>query len=154
MQKIDLRKVRYSITYYSPCTDLYVDFGMRKVVKSTLSKDELRQTERLLLKAFRAYNRQVEKDFSNPEFIAPDWGKMEDFLLDPENYYRQYVPAIDELGNKFVHVQAITKELAKSSPEWKTDLLQIYDDGSNTFRCLINLSKNRAGKGWTAGYFY
>ncbi|WP_372750826.1 hypothetical protein [Labilibaculum sp.] len=154
MQKIDLRKISYSITYYSPCIDVYVDFGNRKVVKSTLSKDEIRQTESLLLKSFKAYNRRVEKDFPVAEELFSSLGKMEDFQIDPKDYYRQYVPVVDEQGNKFVHVQAITKQLAKSSPEWKTELLQIYDGGSCVFRCLINLSKNRAGKGSTFGYFF
>ncbi len=44
--------------------------------------------------------------------------KWKIFQIDAKDYCRQYVPAVDEQDNKFVHVQAITKELVKSSPEW------------------------------------
>jgi hypothetical protein len=90
---------------------------------TTLSKQEIELTERILHKAVEKHNRKEKNQFYK--------------TLSLSLYYRQYVPVINSKGQKEVWVNCIG---TKPENYWRKEIQIVYDGGNYYFNVKINLS--------------
>jgi hypothetical protein len=90
---------------------------------TTLSKQEIELTERILHKAVEKHNRKEKNQFYK--------------TLSLSLYYRQFVPVINSKGQKEVWVNCIG---TKPESYWRNGIQIIYDGGNYYFNVKINLS--------------
>lgn len=96
-----------------------------------LSDSEIVILETLIKKCIIEYNNEIIKNTDLAESEYKNY-LIEDF----ENYLRQYVPFINEFGEKVIWVNAFCT--TPKNWDWKTQILGT-DDGGN---CYFNLSIN------------
>ncbi|MGI0108338.1 hypothetical protein [Salinimicrobium sp. WS361] len=106
-----------------------------------LNVDELKTVEEILERAVDE-NNQIQKEAlqkQNAENPENKWSET-GFELETENYYRQYIPIVNEKGEKEVWVNLSCKEFYDEN--WKKELLLPVEDGGNCyFNVKINLNK-------------
>ncbi|MDT0651900.1 hypothetical protein [Autumnicola edwardsiae] len=106
-----------------------------------LRLEEIRNVEEILERAVKENNglqkeALKEQNAENPENKWTETG----FELEKKNYYRQYVPIINEKGEKVVWVNLSCRKLPEN---WQTELLPPVADGGNCyFNVKINLTRN------------
>lgn len=60
----------------------------------------------------------------------------------PGDYYRQFVGAIDENGNKIIWVNCFYKSELGTFKEWKDKIVYVEDGGNYFFNVKVNITKN------------
>ncbi len=88
----------------------------------SVSKDELRQINSLLIKSIEGFN-----------------AKNTDNTIDLRYYKRQYVPQLNEKGEKEIAVYGLC---ATSGELWKQGIIITHDGGKCYFYVIINLDNN------------
>ncbi len=109
-----------------------------------LNVEELKTVEEILKRAVNE-NNQIQKDAlqkQNAENPGNKWTET-GFELETENYYRQYIPIINEKGEKEVWVNLSCKEFHDEN--WKNELLPPVEDGGN---CYFNVKINLIQKSY------
>ncbi len=110
-----------------------------------LNVEELKTVEEILDRAVNE-NNQIQKETlqkqnaENPENKWTETG----FELETENYYRQYIPIINEKGEKEVWVNLSCVEFHDEN--WKDELLLPVEDGGN---CYFNVKVNLTQKSYS-----
>jgi hypothetical protein len=112
-----------------------------KNVKPTeLSQTEIDEIELILKKAVTNSNKNQQEYLKrhNEEYPKNQWTET-GFELDlDEKYYRQYVPIINENGEKEVWVNFFCSTMRDN---WETDLVMVHDGGNCFFNIKVNLTK-------------
>ncbi len=115
---------RYTIIPFDK--NMFYIFGKADTVKpATLTEQEIEETESLLTKAIAEYNRKKVSEYL----------KIDSFV----NYRRQFVPYINQKGEKMVFVNCFCDGF-KWNENWRKELVMVDDGGSCFFNVKINLS--------------
>jgi hypothetical protein len=61
----------------------------------------------------------------------------------PEEYYRQYVGAIDSTGDKIIWINCFCEKEADTFKEWKEKIFYVADGGNCFINVKTNISKNK-----------
>ncbi|MFI1770261.1 hypothetical protein [Thalassobellus citreus] len=107
---------------------------------------ELSNVEKLLQNAVTEYNlgqaenikerkEWFEKTYPNEDF-SKSKPKLEIYL---PNYKRQYIPVINDNGEKEVWVNLFC---TTENTNWRNEIVKVYDGGNCYFNLKINLTKN------------
>ncbi|MBI1307001.1 MAG: hypothetical protein GC181_10405 [Bacteroidetes bacterium] len=107
------------------------------VFPTNLSQNELSKIEYIIGRAVRENDelQSLEKAVRNNE-SAENQEKEGGFELATDNYHRQYVPVINQYGQKEIWVNFFCGDLHSS--QWKSGLVMVKDGG----RCYFNLKIN------------
>jgi hypothetical protein len=62
----------------------------------------------------------------------------DNFVINLKQYYRQYVPFLNEKGEKEVWVNCFCSSLDN---DWRKDIIYVHDGGNCFFQLRVNLSK-------------
>ena len=112
-----------------------------KNVKITeLSKTEINEIELILEKVVEE-NNQIEKESlqkHNKEYPKQKWDETGFELGLGNRYYRQYVPVINDKGEKEIWINFFCSTMGYN---WKTNLILVEDGGNCFFNIKINLTK-------------
>ncbi|WP_111710325.1 hypothetical protein [Lutibacter citreus] len=112
-----------------------------KNVKPTeLTQTEIDEIELILEKVITENNQNQKENLKkhNEKYPKYQW-KETGFELDlNKGYYRQYVPVINENGEKEVWINFFCSTMKDN---WKTDLVMVHDGGNCFFNIKVNLTK-------------
>lgn len=108
----------------------------KNATSTTLSKGEIIEVESIVKNCIKEYNTEQEKRFNAtpPELNL----KKRDFLIDLTRYKRQYIPVINEKGEKEVWVNCFC---STTGIDWKQNLVFVFDGGNCYFNLVVNLTK-------------
>ncbi|SFQ63655.1 hypothetical protein [Flavobacterium akiainvivens] len=99
----------------------------------SLSKEEIAQADALLYKSLDTYNQKENREDINLRY-----------------YIRQYVPELNEKGEKQVMIYAMCSIFEGDG--WRKHLSHVNDGGDCFFEVLINLEKNTVSELWPNGH--
>ena len=112
-----------------------------KNVKPTeLTQSELTEIE-YILKIAVDKNNQAQKEYlikqnlENPKYKRKKTG----FELKLNGYKRQYVPVINEKGEKEIWINFFCSDFG--SENWRTDIFTVFDGGNCFWNIKVNLTK-------------
>ena len=113
--------------------------GLFKSAKQTeLNAIELKKIEKILTELLIRYNSEqklhyedISKEYPNETF------SLSQFIIELENYKRQYVPVINEHGEKEIWINCFCDNWSENG---KTEI-EVVEDGGN---CYFNLKINLA----------
>ena len=129
--KIDTSKIA-TISYKT--TDNI--FSEAKATK--LSDEDLKVIETLLNNCITEHNTIQKKQYQKQVIKYPEHQfLLEDFVINIENYKRQYVPVINKKGEKEVWINCFCDSW---DIDWKKDVLFVFDGGNCYFNLKINLT--------------
>ncbi len=61
----------------------------------------------------------------------------------PEEYYKQFVGAIDSAGDKIIWINCFCKKEADTFKDWKDRIIRVSDGGNCFINVKTNISKNK-----------
>ncbi len=102
----------------------------------------------LAIEENNAYQKERLKKHTS-EYPEDDWTET-GFELNLDNgYNRQYVPALNEYGEKVVWVNFLCSDFKEN---WKNELIVTYDGGNCYFNIKVNLTKKNYSELKINGY--
>jgi hypothetical protein len=118
--------------------------GRKDSLKTNLSAEELSKIQNILQQCIREYNIDQEKYFEEEKKKTPKYRSYRNaFLIDLLKYKRQYVPAINDKGEKVVWVNCFCSRWGEN---WKERLIMVEDGGNCYFNLSINLTTGKYSK--------
>lgn len=107
---------------------------------ATLTPEELAEIETILKRSVADNNQEERKllqqhNLENPENQRTETGYE---IEDLSRYRRQYVPVINEKGEKVVWVNLFCNH--KYKEDWRTDIVMTSDGGNCFFELKVNLT--------------
>jgi len=103
-----------------------------------LTASELKKIERILTDSLIKYNSEqqlqyieISKKYPNEKF------NLSNFIIELDKYKRQYVPVINEQGEKEVWVNCFCGKWGENG---RTEILEVEDGGNCYFNLKINLT--------------
>ena len=112
----------------------------KNVETTDISKSELNEIDQLIDLAIRENNENQKKYLQkhNLEYPEHQWTET-GFELDLEKgYHKQYVPVINESGEKIVWINFFCSTF---NYNWKKEIIMVDDGGNCFFNIKINLTK-------------
>jgi hypothetical protein len=111
-----------------------------KDCKSTdLTNSEFEQIEIILKNAILIYNQEQSKLFESLKNKYPKANfEKKSFFIDLNQYYRQYLPVMNENGEKEIWINCFCNAM---EIDWRENLIFVLDGGNCYFNLKINLSK-------------
>lgn len=103
----------------------------KDVTPSNLSNKELVQVEEILQSAIVKHNNHYVNDSDG----FNKWG------LELKNYKRQYVPVINQNGEKVIWINFFCQDFKHS--DWRKEILIVDDGGNCYFNIKINLTTKK-----------
>jgi hypothetical protein len=133
--KFDLPKSEYVILPYD--TSWYWVF--KGAEQTELSKSELVEIEKIIENAVVENNKQQNDELTKHNNTYPDnqWTET-GFELKTKGFKRQYVPVINENGEKEVWINFFCDDWG--SENWKSDILMVHDGGNCYFNLKVKLT--------------
>lgn len=127
-----LRSGRYGLLSF----DGNIDFlGSRDTLAlAVLNKEELKELSKLIIGQIIKENRAIEPEVKEKVRKNPQHSEIIEkskYLNDPELYYYQLFPVVNNKGQKMVWVNAILHSLIKEEPDEQTVIL--IADGRNFY---------------------
>jgi hypothetical protein len=106
---------------------------------------EIQLVDSIIKYAIADHNQKAKDDYQKLLTYYPGMEDNEEgYILDFNDYYRQYIPYINERGEKVVHVNCfcdVTNMNGELSGRyWRTDLIQVNDGGNCFFSLYVNLT--------------
>ena len=130
----------------SPVTSLptadttYIVFQSDNTKQINLSNDEIKLVNTLISDCINNYNPEQEKKFNKIKSEHPEYPREKDqFVILLEHYKRQYMPSVNEKGEKIVFVNCFCGNWDENSRK----NFKLVDDGGN---CYFNLKINLTTK--------
>jgi hypothetical protein len=112
----------------------------KKAKPANLNTDEIIEIESLLSEFIKNYNPAQVRFFDSINKAHPEYRfNKNDFIIDLARYKRQYIPVINEKGEKEVWVNCF----CDNPPNWKNEIEQVMDGGNCFFNVKINLTKKK-----------
>ena len=114
------------------------DTWLFKNVKPTsLTKNEIKETEKLLKQCIDQYNPGQQLQFDTISKAHPEYNlQLDDFLINLSRYKRQYVPVVNSAGQKEVWVNCFCDHF---NFDWRNQIVKVNDGGNCYFHLRINL---------------
>jgi hypothetical protein len=110
----------------------------KNVKPTNLTLDEIRNIDIILNNCVANYNPSQQKHFDSTSKAHPDYNlKVYHFVIDLSRYNRQYIPVINEKGEKEVWVNCFC---SSHNRDWRTQLISVRDGGNCYFNLKINLT--------------
>ena len=117
------------------------DWLFENTENANLNADELQQIETLLNEELKRYNKEQQIEFDKVSKKYPNERiEISDFVIELKRYKRQYLPMINELGEKEILINCFCGEWGEVG---KTELVMAEDGGNCYFELKINLTKNK-----------
>jgi len=127
-----------------------LDSNNQQLYENTTPTDlkfyEMEMVDSIVKYAIADYNRKQKEDFERLSSYIPGWeDDQERYLSGFDAYFRQYVPLINERGEKeiwiycFCDVSGMNGEM--DGLNWRTDLVQVNDGGNCHFHLVVNLTQ-------------
>ncbi|MFG6688063.1 hypothetical protein ACGK9U_15920 [Mariniflexile sp. HNIBRBA6329] len=112
----------------------------KNVEPTELTQTELTEIEDILKIAVDK-NNQAQKEYLLKNNIENPKNKRKKtgFELKLNGYYRQYVPVINEKGEKEIWINFFCSDLG--SENWRTDIFTVFDGGNCFWNIKVNLTK-------------
>ncbi|MGZ4054149.1 MAG: hypothetical protein ACXVPU_13435 [Bacteroidia bacterium] len=110
----------------------------------SLSSEEIKEIEKIVVDVINKYNVEEETTFNKmkKEYPEKKYDKS-DFIIDLNQYKRQYIPSINSKGEKEVLINCFCSYM---DTDWKKDIVIVEDGGNCFFRLTINLSTKKADR--------
>jgi hypothetical protein len=109
------------------------------VQSSNLSSTELIKIEKIIDKALEENNELQKQKLKTHNANYPSKQRTETgYELKVEGFKRQYVPVINEKGEKEIWVNFFCNDWR--SEKWKTDIMFVHDGGNCYFNLKVNLA--------------
>lgn len=126
-------------TVILPFSELPVRYRMQSKDRR-FENSEFMESEVLLEKAISVYNEKQTEDFvmfmtENP---ASDWAQT-DLFIELDRYYRQYIPYMNEKGNRCIWVNLFCRPIG----DWKTHRVYVEGGGVCFFSIGLNLDTGK-----------
>lgn len=103
-----------------------------------LNNEELKSINSILVRCVNEYNPKGEKLYNEVLQVCKQCDyKLEDFVIELNNYKRQYVPVINADGEKEVWINCF----CKANHNWKKEIIIHVGGQSCYFNVLINLTR-------------
>lgn len=106
--------------------------------RSELNSKELKQIEKILTDSLIKYNskqqlqfQEISKKYPNADF------NLSNFIIELERYKRQYVPVVNEKGEKEVWINCFCGKWGENG---RTEVFEVEDGGNCYFNLKINLT--------------
>ena len=129
--EIDTSKI--AIISYKPTYRCFKDAKPTK-----LTNKDLKAIETILSSCITAYNIEQQKLYKEQTKKYPEHQfQLNDFVINYKNYKRQYIPVINNKGEKEVWINCFCNDW---DIEWKENMLSVYDVGNCYFNVKINLT--------------
>jgi hypothetical protein len=111
-------------------------FKVKDPKETTLSYPERIQLENILASYFeKKWNPELMKN-ADSVWIIQTYGK--DYKINLARYVRQYIPALDDDGNKIVFVNCVCNTNGR---DFRKEMIFVADGGKCYFHLYINLTK-------------
>ncbi|MCL2549664.1 MAG: hypothetical protein FWE78_01815 [Methanimicrococcus sp.] len=122
-----------------PFSELPVRYRMQSEARP-LGNSEFGEAEALLEKAVSVYNEKRTEDFVTfmAENPASDWAQT-DLYIEPDRYYRQYIPYTNEKGDRCVWMNLFCRPIG----DWKTHRIHVEGGGVCFFSVGLNLDTGK-----------
>lgn len=126
-----------------------LDSTTRQLYENTTPSDlkfyEIQLVDTIIKYAIADYNQKSADEFQKLLLYSPGMkDSQEHYIMDFDEYYRQYVPYINEDGEKVVSVHCFCNVDGLSGEtkglNWRKDLIQINDGGNCFFHLDVNIS--------------
>lgn len=117
--------ISFTKTMYTP---------FKNTTPTSLEKNEIVAVERLLDDCIDEYNQK------QPVKTSTDGRKYEPVLINLTSYKRQYVPVINNKGEKEVWVNCFRNAYDQ---DWKNKLISVRGGGTGFFNVKVNLNQKR-----------
>ncbi len=119
--------------------------------QTDLTQTELIKIERILITAVKENNENQKKELKthNKKHPKNKW-TITGFELSLEGKKRQYIPVINEVGEKVVWINLFCDDWG--SENWKSEIMMVNDGGNCYFNLKINLSKGTYSELFINGY--
>ncbi len=106
---------------------------------------EIQLVDSIVKYAIADHNQKAKDDYQKLLTYYPSMEDNEEgYILEYKEYYRQFIPYINERGEKVVHVNCFC-DVSNMNGEvsglnWRTDLIQVNDGGNCFFTLVVNLT--------------
>lgn len=112
-----------------------------KAQPTDLNTQELQLIEKLIFDCISQYNPGQRKQFEEISNKYPNENfKLSDFIIELNRYKRQYVPVINDKGEKEVWVNCFCDTW---DSDWKKEIIEVLDGGNCYFQMKINLTEKK-----------
>jgi len=106
---------------------------------------EIQMLDSIIKYAIADHNQKAKDDYQKLMTYSPGMEDNEEgYLLDYQDYYRQFIPYINERGEKVVNVSCFCDITNMNGDleglNWRTDLIQVNDGGNCYFHLVVNLT--------------
>jgi hypothetical protein len=111
---------------------------LKNCTQVNVSSDEVFVAETLLQKFISEYNKEQTRQYNS---FTPEQQKGHIlFLLDLKSFRRQYVPVINQSGEKEIWVNCFCNSLDK---DWKKEVIKSSGERMCNFKIMLNLTLNK-----------
>ncbi len=105
--------------------------------QTDLCNSDLIIIENVLIKFLAEYNPKQEFEFNDISSKNPEYNlDIKNFIIDIERYNRQYIPVINDKGEKEVWINCFCNSWGKN---WRKEKIIVKDGGNCYFNLKINL---------------
>lgn len=112
-----------------------------KAQPTDLNIVELKLIEKIIIDCVSEYNPEQRKQFNEISNKYPNEKfKLKDFIIELDRYKRQYVPIINNKGEKEVWINCFCDTW---DSDWQTEILDVLDGGNCYFQMKINLTEKK-----------
>jgi len=106
-----------------------------------LTEQDLKTIEKVLNEFIKDYNHEQELHYYEISREHPEYNLiLEQFVIELDNYNRQYVPVINDKGEKEVWINCFCETW---DSDWKNEIIEVDDGGNCFFNLKINLTKEK-----------
>lgn len=110
----------------------------KKAQPTNLNEQDIQDIDELLNKCLAGYNPKQQIEFDSLSRTYPRYNfTIQNFIIDLARYKRQYLPVINEKGEKEVWVNCFCRT---DNMDWKNNIVSVRDGGNCYFNLKINLS--------------
>ena len=110
----------------------------KNVKPADLNENELEKIESILMTCIDNFNIEQKQEVKKLKLEYPDADfKKKEHLIKLRKYKRQYIPVINEKGEKEVWVNCFCQS---NGDRWKKEAVMVLDGGNCYFNLKINLS--------------
>lgn len=118
-------------------------------ITTNLSENDLLIIEKNIRKYISEYNLIQVKEFNRLDSINPNLNlDIRNFKIELEGYRRQYMPIINNQGEKIVWINFFCNSF---DIDWKNEIVFVLDGGNCYFQLKVNLDKDNYFDFWVNG---
>lgn len=142
---IEVDKSQIAILKY----DTIQSWIFKNGITTNLSDNDLMIIEKNIRKCTSEHNLIQIKEFNRLDSINPNLNlDLNNFKIELERYKRQYMPIINNQGEKIVWINFFCNEY---NIDWKNEIVFVMDGGNCYFQLKVNLDKDNYFDFWVNG---